>query len=217
MGVITPENNFLKDLETVAHENGALLIIDEVMTGFRSKFGGAQDFFDVTGDITCMGKVIGGGFPVGAYGARAEIMNCLAPLGDVYQAGTLSGNPIAMTAGIETLRVLKNTDPYERFESLAIELEDALLSISKEKGIPLSVNRFGSMINPFFQDGIVRNFADAQNSDTDRFAKFFWALMDQGMYIPPSQFEAWFLNMALTDEDMDKTIEIVRNAFDIIK
>lgn len=216
MGVITPENNFLKDLETVAHENGALLIIDEVMTGFRSKFGGAQDFFDVTGDITCMGKVIGGGFPVGAYGARAEIMNCLAPLGDVYQAGTLSGNPIAMTAGIETLRVLKNTDPYERFESLAIELEDALLSISKEKGIPLSVNRFGSMINPFFQEGIVRNFADAQNSDTDRFAKFFWALMDQGMYIPPSQFEAWFLNMALTDEDMDKTIEIVKGAFNAL-
>lgn len=216
MGVITPENNFLQELKKLTNENGALLIIDEVMTGFRSCFGGAQELFDTEADITCLGKVIGGGFPVGAYGARAEIMDELSPLGPVYQAGTLSGNPIAMTAGIETLKQLKEQAPYIEFEAKAIQLEDAFLSIAKEKGIPLQVNRFGSMINPFFTDKPVNNFEDAQSCDTEKFSKFFWGLMDQGIYVAPSQFEAWFLNSALTDEDMDRLIEGIRKAFDTL-
>jgi glutamate-1-semialdehyde 2,1-aminomutase len=212
MGVIVPENNFLKDLEMLCHKNGALLILDEVMTGFRSKFGGAQDSFDVTGDITCMGKVIGGGLPVGAYGGKAQIMDCLAPLGDVYQAGTLSGNPIAMTAGIETLKVLRDTNPYQNLEATAIEIEDALFHAAKAKGIALTTNRFGSMINPFFTQGPVSNFRQAQRCDTEQFAKFFWGLMDNGMYIPPSQYEAWFLNNALSPQDLDKACEAITKA-----
>ena len=212
MGVIVPENNFLKDLETLCHQNGALLILDEVMTGFRSKFGGAQDSFDVTGDITCMGKVIGGGLPVGAYGGKAQIMDCLAPLGEVYQAGTLSGNPIAMTAGIETLKVLRDTNPYQNLEATAIEIEDALFHAAKAKGIALTTNRFGSMINPFFTQGPVSNFEHAQQCDTEQFAKFFWGLMDNGMYIPPSQYEAWFLNNALSPQDIDKACEAITKA-----
>lgn len=212
MGVVIPENEFLTQLRALTKEHGILLVVDEVMTGFRSTFGGAQEVLNVEADITCLGKIVGGGFPVGAYGARREIMEMVAPLGNMYQAGTLSGNAIAMAGGIATLKELKRQNPYEEFDKNAKVIETALLDAAKENGIPLSVNRFGSMLNPFFTDKHVSNFEDAKSCDTERFAKFFWGLTDNGLYIPPSQFEAWFLSTALSDSDLDKTIEAIRKA-----
>lgn len=216
MGVVIPEDNFLIELKKLANENGALLIIDEVMTGFRSKFGGAQDFFNVAADITCLGKVVGGGFPVGAYGARNEIMEMVSPLGDMYQAGTLSGNPIAMAAGIATLTELKKQNPYEKMEGIAVELKETLLEAAAENNIELTVNKFGSMINPFFTSKIVTNFSDAQTSDTEKFAKFFWALIENGVFIPPSQFEAWFLSSSLTESNLENTKTAIKEAMKIV-
>ena len=216
MGVVIPEDNFLIELKKLANENGALLIIDEVMTGFRSKFGGAQDFFNVEADITCLGKVVGGGFPVGAYGARNEIMEMVSPLGDMYQAGTLSGNPIAMAAGIATLTELKKQNPYEKMEGIAVELKETLLEAAAENNIELTVNKFGSMINPFFTSKIVTNFSDAQTSDTEKFAKFFWALIENGVFIPPSQFEAWFLSSSLTESNLENTKTAIKEAMKIV-
>jgi glutamate-1-semialdehyde 2,1-aminomutase len=204
MGVVTPTNNFLKELKVYLQSKGALLIVDEVMTGFRSKFGGAQELFDVEADITCLGKVIGGGFPVGAYGARNEIMEMVAPLGGMYQAGTLSGNPIAMAAGISTLTELKKQNPYEQFNVVGETIEGYLKSSAKKYGVEITVNRFGSMINPFFTNVAVTNFEEAQTSDTKKFATFFWEMMHNGVFLPPSQFEAWFLSSALNDKDLGK-------------
>ncbi|MGY5354007.1 glutamate-1-semialdehyde 2,1-aminomutase [Wenyingzhuangia sp. IMCC45467] len=204
MGVVQPTQEFIQGLRKITKEHGVLLICDEVMTGFRSKFGGAQELVGVEADITCLGKVIGGGFPVGAYGARNEIMENVAPLGGMYQAGTLSGNPIAMAAGISTLTELKNQNPYEKFNTVAEKLEEVLLSSAKKYGVDLKVNRFGSMINPFFINKEVTNFADAQTSDTDKFAKFFWAMIENGVFLPPSQFEAWFLSTTITMKELKK-------------
>ncbi len=212
MGVVLPEDSFLQQLKEIAHQHNALLVIDEVMTGFRSTFGGAQHKLGVIADITCMGKVIGGGFPVGAYAAREEIMNRVAPVGDVYQAGTLSGNPVAMAAGKATLETLKAIDPYDDFEQKAQSIEQTLLEAAAEKGIPLTVNRFGSMLNPFFTAKKVRNFEDAKSCDTELFGKFFWNLMNNGVYVPPSQFEAWFLNTAITGLDTEKLLEALRKS-----
>ncbi|WP_075341305.1 glutamate-1-semialdehyde 2,1-aminomutase [Tenacibaculum agarivorans] len=212
MGVVVPQNDFLKELKDLAHKNGAVLIADEVMTGFRSKFGGAQELLEVEADITCLGKVIGGGFPVGAYGARNEIMENVAPLGGMYQAGTLSGNPIAMAAGISTLTELKKQNPYEKFNKIAEEIEEYLLSTAKKYAIELSVNRFGSMINPFFTSKKVTNFEEAQTSDTKKFATFFWEMIKNGVFLPPSQFEAWFLSSALSDKDLKKTKQAIDKA-----
>lgn len=209
MGVVTPQNNFLKELKEFLVSKGALLIVDEVMTGFRSKFGGAQELFEVEADITCLGKVIGGGFPVGAYGARNEIMEMVAPLGGMYQAGTLSGNPIAMAAGIATLSELKKQNPYVKFNEVAAILEVILLEKAKKYGVDLVVNRFGSMINPFFTNKEITNFADAQTSDTKKFSVFFWEMIKNGVFIPPSQFEAWFLSSALTEKDIEKTTKAI--------
>lgn len=205
MGVVIPQDGFLTELKAYLESKGALLIVDEVMTGFRSKFGGAQELLGVEADITCLGKVIGGGFPVGAYGARNEIMENVAPLGGMYQAGTLSGNPIAMAAGISTLTELKKQNPYEFFNKIAAELEESLLASAKKYGVELSVNRFGSMINPFFTSKHVTNFEDAQSSDTKKFAVFFWEMVKNGVFLPPSQFEAWFLSSALSAKDLEKT------------
>lgn len=216
MGVVVPKNNFLKKLKELTSKNNSLLIIDEVMTGFRSKFGGAQDFFDVEADITCLGKVIGGGFPVGAYGARNEIMQMVAPLGSMYQAGTLSGNPIAMAAGIATLKELQKTNPYSKMELVAKEIEKTLIDSAKENNVNIKVSRFGSMINPFFTEKEVLNFSDAQKSDTKIFAKFFWKLIENGVFIPPSQFEAWFLSTSLTKKDINKTKEAIKNSIKYI-
>ena len=216
MGVVLPENDFLKKLKKLLESKGALLIVDEVMTGFRSKFGGAQELLGVEADITCLGKVIGGGFPVGAYGAREEIMQMVSPLGEMYQAGTLSGNPIAMAAGISTLTELNKQNPYKKFDTDAQRIEEALLSSAKKYNVEVTVNRFGAMINPFFTDTKVSNFAEAQTSDTAKFAKFFWEMMRQGVFLPPSQFEAWFLSSALSEEDIDATIAAIDKAMQVV-
>ena len=202
MGVVIPQNNFLKELKEYLLSKGALLIADEVMTGFRSKFGGAQELLGVEADITCLGKVIGGGFPVGAYGARNEIMEQVAPLGGMYQAGTLSGNPIAMAGGISTLKELKKQNPYEKFDAIGDRLSSMLLGAGKKFNIDVTVNRFGSMMNPFFTNVHVTNFEQAQTSDTNRFAIFFWEMIKNGVFLPPSQFEAWFLSSAISEKDM---------------
>ncbi|QVY67002.1 glutamate-1-semialdehyde 2,1-aminomutase [Polaribacter sp. Q13] len=204
MGVVVPEDNFLVELKKYLESKGALLIVDEVMTGFRSKFGGAQELLGVEADITCLGKVIGGGFPVGAYGAREEIMQEVAPLGGMYQAGTLSGNPIAMAGGIATLTELKKQNPYKQFEEIGSILEVILLETAKKYNVPLTVNRFGSMLSPFFVNSEVTNFVEAQLSHTDQFAVFFWEMIKNGVFLPPSQFEAWFLSSALSDKDIKK-------------
>ena len=210
MGVVIPQNNFLEELKAYLESKGALLIADEVMTGFRSKFGGAQELLGVTADITCLGKVIGGGFPVGAYGARNEIMENVAPLGGMYQAGTLSGNPIAMAGGISTLTELKKQNPYGKFEIIGEQIENILLDAAKKYNVDITVNRFGSMLNPFFTETKVTNFEEAQTSDTEKFGIFFWEMIKNGVFLPPSQFEAWFLNSAISEKD----IKIITNATD---
>lgn len=211
MGVVNPTQEFIQELRDLTKASGVLLIMDEVMTGFRSKFGGAQELLGVQADITCLGKVVGGGFPVGAYGARNEIMEMVAPLGDVYQAGTLSGNPIAMACGIATLTELKKQDPYKDFEKTASFLERSLFDAAKKNGIDLQVNRFGSMISPFFTKTPVVDFKTALTSDTNKFKIFFWKMMEHGVFLPPSQFEAWFLGTAISKRDIYK----VKAAIDI--
>ena len=212
MGVVIPQNKFLIELKEYLKSKGALLIADEVMTGFRSKFGGAQELLGVEADITCLGKVIGGGFPVGAYGARNEIMQEVAPLGGMYQAGTLSGNPIAMAGGISTLTELKRQNPYNQFNETAATLEKILLETAKKYEVDLVVNRFGSMMNPFFTKGNVTNFEEAQTSDTKKFAIFFWEMIKNGVFLPPSQFEAWFLSSAISNRDIKKIAVAVDKA-----
>ncbi|SOS49233.1 glutamate-1-semialdehyde 2,1-aminomutase [Tenacibaculum dicentrarchi] len=216
MGVVIPQNDFLKELKSYLESKGALLIVDEVMTGFRSKFGGAQELLGVEADITCLGKVIGGGFPVGAYGARNEIMQEVAPLGGMYQAGTLSGNPIAMAGGIATLTELKKQNPYDKFDKIAQTIEELLLASAKKYGVDITVNRFGSMVNPFFTNVRVTNFEQAQTSDTNKFATFFWAMIKNGVFLPPSQFEAWFLTSALTKKDIKKVSKAIDKAMEAV-
>jgi glutamate-1-semialdehyde 2,1-aminomutase len=207
MGVVEPTQEFIQQLRTITRDKGILLIMDEVMTGFRSKFGGAQELLGIQGDITCLGKVIGGGFPVGAYGARNEIMEMVAPLGGMYQAGTLSGNPIAMACGIATLKQLKKKNPYKSFQKKALRIKRMLLLSAEKYGVDLQVNHFGSMINPFFTSQEVTDFKSAQLSNTNSFKVFFWQMMEHGVFLPPSQFEAWFLSSALDKKDLEK-IEI---------
>jgi len=209
MGVVKPSSSFIKDLNKLVADNNILLIVDEVMTGFRSKFGGAQELIGLKADINCLGKVIGGGFPVGAYGARNEIMEMVAPLGDMYQAGTLSGNPIAMACGIATLKEIKSIDPYNKFDKKARQLENILLDAAKKYKVDLQVNRFGSMINPFFTNKKVVDFKTAQTSDTNKFKIFFWKMIENGIFLPPSQFESWFLSTKLNKKDMQKIKEAV--------
>lgn len=212
MGVVLPTPEFIEGLNKIGKEHGVLIVADEVMTGFRSCFGGAQSLLGLKADITCLGKVVGGGFPVGAYGAREEIMNCVAPLGNMYQAGTLSGNPVAMAGGIATLEVLEKEQPYDFFESYALKMKEGMLTLAGEKGIPLQVNHFGSMINPFFSSREIMNYEDAKSCDTEKFASFFWKLLEGGLYIPPSQFEAWFLNTQLNDSTLNQTLEAFKQA-----
>ena len=212
MGVIQPNQEFIEELRELTKASGVLLIADEVMTGFRSQFGGAQELLGFEADITCLGKVVGGGFPVGAYGARNEIMEMVSPLGDMYQAGTLSGNPIAMACGIATLKELKKQDPYKDFEKTAAFLEREMKAAAKENGIDLQVNRFGSMINPFFTHEKVVDFKSAQTSDTAKFKTFFWKMMENGVFLPPSQFESWFLATAMTKRDIYKVRAAIKIA-----
>lgn len=211
MGVVRPDQAFIEELRAITKEKDILLIADEVMTGFRSKFGGAQELLGFEADITCLGKVIGGGFPVGAYGARNEIMEMVAPLGGVYQAGTLSGNPIAMASGIATLKELKRQNPYKSFDKKVKKIKSMLLESGKKHGVDIQVNHFGSMINPFFTKQEVTDFKSAQSSNTENFKVFFWQMMEHGVFLPPSQFEAWFLSSALGKADLKK----IRQAIDI--
>src|SRR5438477_2069676 len=205
-GVYLPEPGYLEFLREVTTSNGALLIFDEVMTGFRLSPGGAQERFGIAPDLSCFGKVIGGGLPVGAFGGRAEIMDCLAPLGAVYQAGTLSGNPLAMAAGIAALEELKTANAYERLEQLGQQLEAGLSAAARSAKIAVTFNRIGSMFCGYFTDQPVRNLADAMRSDRARFAKFFHGMLAEGIYLAPSQFEAGFLSTAHTTADIRTTV-----------
>ena len=205
-GVFAPLPGFLEGLRKVTEKNGALLIFDEVMTGFRVAKGGAQERFGIKPDLSCFGKIIGGGLPVGAFGGRGEIMDYLAPLGPVYQAGTLSGNPLAMAAGIASLELLLENDCYTKLEQLGQQLESGMQDAARSAGIPVRFNRVGAMFCAYFTDQPVHNLADAMKSDRERFAKYFRGMLEQGVFLAPSQFEAGFLSTAHTEADIETTI-----------
>ena len=206
IGVVPPRKGFLEGLRKVCDEFDTVLIFDEVMTGFRVAFGGAQEKYGVTPDLTCLGKIIGGGMPVGAYGGRAELMDKIAPQGPVYQAGTLSGNPVSMAAGIKTLKILKEHEQSQSLEYKSQYLVDELKKKADARDIPITINRVASMFTIFFQKGPVEDFADAKKSDTKRFAKYFHEMLEHGVFIPPSQYECWFVSTAHTEEDLHATI-----------
>ena len=206
MGCVTPSPEFLKALRSLTANSGAVLIFDEVMCGFRVALGGAQSLFDVQPDLTTMGKIVGGGLPLGVFGGRREIMQHVLPAGKVFQAGTLSGNPIATAAGIAMLRSLIDNPPYERLETICAKLEQGIVSSASNHGIEHCVNRVGSMLTLFFQGGPVTDWESASRSDTQRYSKYFWKLIDRGVYMPCSQFEALFVSNAHSDQDIDDTI-----------
>ncbi|GIP06829.1 MULTISPECIES: glutamate-1-semialdehyde 2,1-aminomutase [Paenibacillus] len=212
MGVVPPQPGFLEGLRKVTSDYGSILIFDEVMTGFRVDLNCAQGRYGVTPDLTCLGKVIGGGLPVGAYGGKRELMDQIAPAGPIYQAGTLSGNPLAMAAGYTTLKLL-TPDVYEQLEERGARLQAGFERNAKEFGIPLTINRIGSMVCPFFTNSPVVNFDTAKTSDLDRFRRYFAAMVQEGVSVPPSQFEGMFISAAHTVEDIDATIEANYNAF----
>jgi len=213
MGCVLPRGDFLRILRDVTKQFGALLIFDEVMTGFRVALGGAQAKYGVNADLITLGKVIGGGLPVGAYGGRSDIMDRVAPAGPVYQAGTLSGNPLAVAAGLATLRRLQKENSYDKLESLGARLERGLLAAAAQANVPARLNRAGSMFTLFFTDRDVFDFESAKTSDMHRFNRFFHAMLDQGVFLPPSQFEAAFISAAHTAADIDRTIEAAVKAF----
>ena len=215
MGCVPPAAGYLESLRKITKREGALLIFDEVMTGFRVAFGGAQELYGVTPDLTTLGKIIGGGLPVGAYGGPAEIMDMVAPLGPVYQAGTLSGNPLAMAAGIATLKHLQKDQKeiYARLDQLSRELVEGVVAAAKSAGAVVCANRVGSMFTWFFTAGPVSDWDSASKCDTAAFGKFFRAVLDGGIYLPPSQFEAAFLSVAHTKEDVEQTIAASKSAF----
>jgi glutamate-1-semialdehyde 2,1-aminomutase len=212
MGVVPPLPGFLQGLRDITEKYGSLLIFDEVMTGFRVHLNCAQGLFGVTPDLTCLGKVIGGGLPVGAYGGKREIMERIAPSGPIYQAGTLSGNPLAMIAGYTTLRLLGEPGVYEELERKSSKLEEGFAQNAREAGIPCTINRVGSMVCPFFTDQKVINYETAKTSDLNRFTSYFARMLDYGVSVAPSQFEGMFVSLAHKDEDIDATIEANRQA-----
>jgi glutamate-1-semialdehyde 2,1-aminomutase len=212
MGLVEPTPEFRAELRRLTRQHGALLIYDEVMTGFRLAYGGAQSLYGDEPDLTALGKVIGGGYPVGAYGGRADIMRKIMPAGPVFQAGTLSGNPVAMAAGIATLKELERTNPYPRLERQGARLAGGLRQAAIEAGVPHQLNRVGSMWTLFFTATPVCDLASASTSDKARFARFFWAMMDRGVYLPCSQFEAAFLSAAMTDDHISQTLAAAREA-----
>lgn len=212
MGLVLPKTEFLNELRRLTVRHGALLIYDEVMTGFRLALGGAQELFGQKPDLTILGKIVGGGLPVGAYGGRAEIMKKVMPAGPVFQAGTLSGNPLAMAAGLATIRELRERPPYVRLEQLGQRLAIGLRAAAADAGFPHQFERVGSMWTLFFNADPVIDYESAKKSDTARFARFFWAMMDRGVYLPCSQFEAAFLSAAMTEAHIDETIAAARDA-----
>jgi glutamate-1-semialdehyde 2,1-aminomutase len=212
MGCVPPEPGFLQGLRSVCDQYGIVLIFDEVMTGFRVAYGGAQQLYKIKPDLTTLGKVIGGGLPVGAFGGKREIMEKVAPIGPIYQAGTLSGNPLAMTAGIETLKLLAKPGVYKTLEKSSADLEQGLREAAREAGISATINRVGSMFTTFFTAQKVKDFASAKTSDTARFGKFFLAMLKNGVNLAPSQFEAAFMSLAHTKADISRTIEAARKS-----
>ena len=213
MGCVPPLPGFLERLRDLTAEQGAVLIFDEVMTGFRVGYGGAQQRYGIRPDLTTLGKIIGGGLPVGAYGGKAALMDLVAPAGPVYQAGTLSGNPLAVAAGIKTLELLRRPGFYERLSAVSEELTAGLASEAARAGVVLTLNRVGSMFTAFFSPGPVTDYASARKSDTAAFGRFFRTLLDRGVYFPPSQFEAAFVSAAHTAEDVALTLDVARRAF----
>ncbi|MDJ0535049.1 MAG: glutamate-1-semialdehyde 2,1-aminomutase [Xenococcaceae cyanobacterium MO_207.B15] len=209
-GFITPDAGFLEGLREITQEHGALLVFDEVMTGFRISYGGAQAKFGVTPDLTTLGKVIGGGLPVGAYGGRADIMAMVAPAGPMYQAGTLSGNPLAMTAGIKTLELLRKPGTYEQLDRITKKLSEGMLKIAKEAGHEVVGGSLSAMFGMFFTATSVHNYDDAKTSDLKKFGRFHRGMLEKGIYLAPSQFEAGFTSLAHTDEDIDRTLEAAK-------
>jgi glutamate-1-semialdehyde 2,1-aminomutase len=207
-GFIKPDKEFLEGLRKMCDDNGALLVFDEVMTGFRVAYGGAQEYFGVTPDVTTMGKVIGGGLPVGAYGGRRDIMELVAPAGPMYQAGTLSGNPLAMTAGVETLKKLREPGVYDELERKSQKLVDGILAAGKKHGHDLTGGTAGGMFGWFFTKGPVTNFQEASKADGEKFGKWHRMMLERGVYLAPSMYEAGFMSTAHTDEDIEKTIAI---------
>lgn len=213
MGVVLPEPGYLSALRALATEHGALLIFDEVISGFRAAYGGAQALYGIAPDLTCLGKIIGGGLPVGAYGGRRDLMESIAPAGPVYQAGTLSGNPLAVSAGLATLKLLAKPGTYEALDAQGALLAAGLAEQAKAAGVPAQINRAGSVLTVFFTASPVRDYAAAKTSDTARFARFFSAMLDAGIYLPPSQFEAWFLSLAHTEREIARTVKAAGPAF----
>ena len=213
MGTVPPREGFLEGLRTICTEEGMVLIFDEVMSGFRVAYGGAQELYGVTPDMTTLGKIIGGGLPVGAFGGKTEIMQILSPAGGVYQAGTLSGNPLAMTAGIETLKLLQEKGFYQRLEEKSAYLAAGIVQAAKDAGYPIYATRVGSMICSFFSRDEVYDWTTAAACDTKAFAKFFLAMLEAGIYLAPSQFETAFVSMAHSTADLDRTIAAARAAF----
>ena len=212
MGVVLPKDGFLQFLRDITEKNGALLIFDEVITGFRLALGGAQEYYGITPDLTTLGKIIGGGMPVGAYGGREDIMRCVSPDGPVYQAGTLSGNPIATAAGLATLNILKNDkDIYKRLEKKTEALRDAVTTAS---GGRVSVNQVASLMSIFFTDKPVNDYRTATASDTGRYAEYFKYLLENDIYVAPSQFEALFVSDAHSDEDIERTCRVIKGFFE---
>jgi glutamate-1-semialdehyde 2,1-aminomutase len=215
MGCVPASGGYLAALRAITKRENTVLIFDEVMTGFRLAFGGAQQLYGINPDLTTMGKIIGGGLPVGGYGGPSEIMDLVAPLGPMYQAGTLSGNPLAMAAGLATLNYLREhkDEIYPRLEKLSAELVDGVAASAKEAGVNICNNRVGSMFTWFFTQGPVTDWDAAVKSDTEAFGRFFRAMLDSGVYLPPSQFEAAFMSAAHIEEDIQKTIEAAKQAF----
>jgi glutamate-1-semialdehyde 2,1-aminomutase len=212
MGVVTPEKGFLQGLREITRKHGALLIVDEVITGFRLHYGAVQQLLGIEADLTTMGKIIGGGLPAAAYGGRAEVMNHVAPLGPVYQAGTLAGNPLAMSAGIATLKELNKPGLYEQVNALASRFVDGLKGAIAAAKLSAQVNAHGSLATIFFAEAPVRNYQDAKKSNTKRYARYFGEMLDRGIFLAPSQFEAAFVSMAHTDRDMDRAISAARES-----
>ena len=217
MGVVSPAPGFLAGLRELATRHGALLIFDEVITGFRVGWGGAQALYGVRPDLTCLGKIIGGGLPVGAYGGSRAVMERVSPLGGVYQAGTLSGNPLAVAAGLATLRALEGPEVYRRLEESGAQLESGLIDGAKTAGVPLVVNRVGSMLTAFFTEAPVTDYASANRSDTARYGRFFPAMLDGGVFLAASQFEAAFVGLAHSASDLGEAARAARRAFELIR
>ena len=217
MGLVTPQNGFLEALRRVCDQFGSILIFDEVMTGFRVAYGGAQELFDIKPDLSCFGKIIGGGLPVGAYGGRRDLMTQIAPEGPVYQAGTLSGNPLAMAAGIATLKEIGRPGFYDALDQSSAKLMDGLVDAAESTGIEVTTDRVGSMLGLYFTSGPVSNFQDAKTSDLNRFTKYYQSMLAQGIYLAPSQFEAGFVSAAHDEGAIEKTIEAAKTAFSHLK